>query len=57
LTTRALETVEASKATTSARDARHIDVVETPQDAGKEEEEEVLLELQAEREETQKQPQ
>jgi hypothetical protein len=60
LTTRTLETDEAGKATTSASDVGQADVeemrsmVETPQDAGEEEE---LSKLQAKREEPQQQPQ
>jgi hypothetical protein len=47
---RTLKTVEAGKAATSARNAGQADVVEAPQDAGREEE---LPELQIEREEPQ----
>jgi hypothetical protein len=60
LTTRTLESIEADEAATSARDVGQANVeetrsmVETLQDAGKEEE---LLELQSEREEPQQQPQ
>jgi hypothetical protein len=60
LTTRTPETVEVSKAATSTCDARQADVeetkdvVETPQDAGKEEK---LPGLQTEWEEPQQQPQ
>jgi hypothetical protein len=60
-TTRTLESVEAGEAVTSARDAGQADVeetrsmVETLQDAGKEEDD--LSKLQEEREEPQQHPQ